>query len=723
MDKYLIKISETQNDTSLASTSSFENADHDYGFENAVHEYGFEMDENIYEHEVVIETDSFEKSEKENEQDTHKRSKRKWKKYIPSSIEKLANEYSWIDSTKKFVFCKVCSLKLAGGRFHLNRHSNSITHINNICLAKTTVNIDKFLKKKLTNTDLQIKEAELKMCCYMCEHNLSFLLIDTLPLLNKNIYPDSLIASGVNMKRKKVTGLIVEVLAPYFKKQILLDLRKNNFSIIIDETTDVGTKKCLALVVRYWNEGTVKDRFLELLEIKQCTAEAIFNCIREFFDSNNIPLKNIIGLAADNASTMMGHLSGVQKRFRDIVPHIYVQGCTCHSLHLCTSSAAKKLPNTVEQFTRDIYSYFSNSNKRQEELQECQVFFNERPHKMLYPSQTRWLSLIAVVDRILGHWESLKLFFSRAVANDNLPQAKSVLNALNNPIYRLYLLFLSYILKLVTDLNVELQSEKPKIPILLSRVIALYNTILKCFIKKDNRSKFNKVQEINIHNPSNYVLIENLYIGAKSDIFLMQNLDKIPKEDLHSFRVHVLSFFIELANQIKQRFNFEDQHLKYAANFCVKTAMSGEIKSIAVFSILFPDIDLDVEAVNTEWQMLSETDLGISNNDSCSLDFFWEKVSKAKNSLDEFMFPNLIKVVKIILSLPHSSATAERVFSELNLIKTSIRNKLLVKTCSAILNVKDAMKLVKGGSVSWRASREALNYNESTYKNYLDENI
>lgn len=100
-----------------------------------------------------------------------------------------------------------------------------------------------------------------------------------------------------------------------------------------------------------------------------------------------------LGFAADNATVMMGHLTGLKARFKEILPNIVIIGCTCHSLHLCASYAAKKLPTAIEQFIRDIYSYLSNSAKRLKELEECQIFANEKPTKLLYPGQTRWLSL------------------------------------------------------------------------------------------------------------------------------------------------------------------------------------------------------------------------------------------------------------------------------------------------------------------------------------------
>jgi hypothetical protein len=92
----------------------------------------------------------------------------------------------------------------------------------------------------------------------------------------------------------------------------------------------------------------------------------IFTSIRKLFDENTIPYNNIIAFASDGASTMMGTFSGVQAKFKNIAPNIYVQVCLCHSLHLCSSYATKKLPDVV-QFVRDIYKVIKknpNQSKR-----------------------------------------------------------------------------------------------------------------------------------------------------------------------------------------------------------------------------------------------------------------------------------------------------------------------------------------------------------------------
>jgi hypothetical protein len=60
-----------------------------------------------------------------------------------------------------------------------------------------------------------------------------------------------------------------------------------------------------------------------------------------------------------------------------------------------------------------------------------------------------------------------------------------------------------------------------------------------------------------------------------------------------------------------------------------------------------------------------------------------------KNQIGEPMFNNLMTVVKLILSLPHPSVAAERVFSQLSMIKNRLRNRLAITTCSYILALKE----------------------------------
>lgn len=60
-----------------------------------------------------------------------------------------------------------------------------------------------------------------------------------------------------------------------------------------------------------------------------------------------------------------------------------------------------------------------------------------------------------------------------------------------------------------------------------------------------------------------------------------------------------------------------------------------------------------------------------------------------KKGDDTVMFPTLSMFVQKLMCLPHSSATVERVFSAINLIKRKERNKLKSETLEVYFTQKE----------------------------------
>jgi hypothetical protein len=202
--------------------------------------------------------------------------------------------------------------------------------------------------------------------------------------------------------------------------------------------------------------------------------------------------------------------------------------------------------------------------------------------------------------------------------------------------------------------------------------------------------------------------MEKMFFGAKVSSLLNQE-NTIDKQEIYNFQLNALNFYVELTTHLKERFNFNDVYLKFASNFTPTNAMSGEVLSVANFVNLFPNIEINIESANNEWLILSE--MGSNFGNSSDITTFWKKVDSTKNSLGEMLFKDLMKIVKVILALPHSSAAAERAFSDLTLAKTKTRNSLLITTCAAILLVKDKLRKLPGGSLDWVPPKELSTYN------------
>ncbi|CAH1371494.1 unnamed protein product, partial [Tenebrio molitor] len=373
---------------------------------------------------------------------------KKRKTYKQKFKEQWKEEYDFIDIRQNdcATICKVCNIVLRGGSFHIKRHASSKLHIEKYNALKTTPKIKSILTPKVTLNE-QIKKAEIRIVTFLCENDLPLSLADNLTeLIKEEVFKNPEVVKSMRLKRTKATDITNNLLGPIAKKDVGDRLKKEKFSIIVDETTDIATKKSLVINCRFYNQDQrkIKDHFAELVEVENCSAESLFSAVKAFLDKNQVPYNNVVGFGSDNANVMMGEFNSVQQKLTEICPGIVVRGCGCHSLHLVASHAAKKLPNVIEQFVRDVYNHFSNSPKRMGELYQCQVFAEEKPTKMLKPSQTRWLSLKEVCTRVLEHWNSLTLHFQATVSENNLPSAKAILNALNNPVYKLYLQFLKF---------------------------------------------------------------------------------------------------------------------------------------------------------------------------------------------------------------------------------------------------------------------------------------
>jgi hypothetical protein len=226
----------------------------------------------------------------------------------------------------------------------------------------------------------------------------------------KASFSDSEIAKNYASKRTKSTAIISKVIGSYNFNNTINLLNTRKFSLIVDESTDKGTIKNLALVARIYN-NVVEDRFLGLVPIADGTADGLYKTITHFFAQNNINWKkHLIGFASDGASAMMGIHNSLSTKLKNNIPNLFLMKCTCHSFSLCANYACEKLPESIEQVARDIYTYFQHSFKKQSEFRELQHFVEVKPHKLLQPSHTRWLSLHSVVKRILEQYNALVLY-------------------------------------------------------------------------------------------------------------------------------------------------------------------------------------------------------------------------------------------------------------------------------------------------------------------------
>jgi len=632
--------------------------------------------------------------------------------------EKMDDFKNWIEPSSKglfFFYCKICKEDYSGGKSAVKKHGMSQKHVKNCKRLQNQPKLNT-LAAVVTTSTKKIKKVEIQLGMFIAEHNLSFSLADSLVDLIKdiNLNLDKNEIKNVTCNRVKCTKIVINVIGQTGFENILDNIKNKPFSILVDESTDIACQKSLAIVVRYVYNNTVTDQFLKLLKVEDGSARGLYTTLIDFFKSNNVPYKeNMLGFAADGCNTMMGEHHSLQSLLKQDIPDLFVMKCVCHSLALVASYACKQLPDSIEYLIRDIYAYLQSS-KRLKAYEEFQQFLNIKPHKILQLSQTRWLSLNSVVNRVLEQFNALKLFFQSQYIEEKDKKAEEIFGVLNNPLSKLYLQFLQFVLPLIVNLNLEFQGEQPKIYSLYEKMAAVYKTFLEFYLNHEY-IKNTPLEQVQYRNPQHFMDINSIYLGGDVTVALSTNCNNsLNKEDVQTFRLKCLNFYIECCHQLFKRFPFNKEQMKALKMLSfLEPKNIPNIQSIALAASNFPKClnSMSVNDLDREYRMLRNME---SFKFEGNFVPFWTEVFSLKNNDQTEYFPTLSNFVKNILCLPHSSATVERVFSAINLNKTKIRNRLCNRTLEGILHSKNILKVENKTFVNFDIGPEMVSKHNNT---------
>ncbi|XP_072156624.1 uncharacterized protein [Bemisia tabaci] len=641
-----------------------------------------------------------------------KRKKRKTKKQSRTKKRKgIRHKYrsaweaddrfkDWIRKSSKgqrHFYCLPCNQHYScqGGTSVVDKHDKSAKHCSNLESIKNVADVFPTKKKIDTSSkERKIKEAEIRMCLFMGEHNISFNSADHLVSLIKAVAP---VANEMTCNRTKCTQILKNVIATDTVESLIEQLKADDFALILDESTDRTDKKNLGLVTRYVTKDLrVIDQFLALLPCPDATAAGLHKTITDYFKENDIPYrKNMVGLGSDGPNVMTGVHKGLHKLFKDEIPHLFSLKCTCHSLAIVASNACEELPKEVEALLREAYGYLQHSCKRLIKVKEFQDFVGVKPHKILKFFDVRWLSLERCVDRFLEQWSALRLFFQSEVLEEKSEAAKPILQKFN-AVNKLYLMFLKSTLPLLTDLNLEFQSERPKVHKIYSSVTTLYELILSFYMKPEHLAK-NDVETYKYKDPQYFKPLKDIFVGGEANAALSNQNKNLPSDLLQGFRTKCLNFYVKLCSEIQRVFPFNSNEMKVSKSFSfLKPQNIQGINSISSAASFTFTNHLNIDFTKIDLEFLKLKRLEVFNEEKfheMPLLAFWQKVALLKKGDNSEAFPLINKLVRYILTLPHSSAAVERIFSAVNLNVTKLRNQLDTDTTDAIIQAKAYIKI------------------------------
>lgn len=331
------------------------------------------------------------------------------------------------------------------------------------------------------------KTSDIKLTLYIAAHS-SIKSIDHLSELLKNIGKGSKLA-GLRLHRTKCSKLILDVVAPGMMKELLYDIGDRDYSLILDESTDVSTIKYIAYCVRYFSQkqNKIVTDFLGFNEVGDATAESLYNDFMKFISETGLKLENLIGIGTDGASNLCGCNKSLYTLLKNRVPKLQLIKCSCHSLNLASSRACEELPSTLEFLLRETRNWFSHSPLRQMTYSALYTRVNAgaKPSKLVQLSNTRWLAWTDAVSVNIKQWDELKEFFGKISKKitEKCYTARTLVEMYEDDTNYLYLLILDGILREVAHVNLAFQKTNADVTKLYTELKTLLLSLARRIFK------------------------------------------------------------------------------------------------------------------------------------------------------------------------------------------------------------------------------------------------
>ena len=148
-------------------------------------------------------------------------------------------------------------------------------------------------------------------------------------------------------------------------------------------------------------------------------------------------------------------------------------------------------------------------------------------------------------------------------------------------------------------------------------------------------------------------------------------------------------FLIELLKEMKKRLPTNLEQLESLAQLSPDVILSQNKPPIEQMSFIALH-NGDITKIERQWNHINEVEWR-KQYSGADVEQFWGDVHRYTDAAGDRAFRELALFVLSLLALPFSNASVERCFSQMNLIKSKLRNKMKQDMLESILHIRAFM--------------------------------
>ncbi|XP_076449586.1 uncharacterized protein LOC143285992 [Babylonia areolata] len=258
------------------------------------------------------------------------------------------------------------------------------------------------------------------------------------------------------------------------------------------------------------------------------------------------------------------------------------------------------------------------------------------------------------------------------------------------PKNKLYSVFLADVIQVFDEINTKLQAEEPKVHILRESLHGFLRNLLLRFVKP-SAMQYKMVTDVDFKTKYNIRQKSDIMIGDEARAFIAQaTANHLRKERVEEFYESVQAFYKASCSYILKKLPLSDELLKHAEVVNPRKQVDASFASLEYFLLRFPKLkhpDAAVSDIHLEFSRYQCADIRQCIADTKRVDETWREMSKLKED-GEPAFKFLPTVMLSILTIPHSSAHCERIFSVVRKNHTDFRGSMGCDTLEALVVAK-----------------------------------
>ncbi|XP_049343187.1 uncharacterized protein LOC125807502 [Solanum verrucosum] len=476
-------------------------------------------------------------------------------------------------------------------------------------------------------------------------------------------------------------------------KAIMEDLNGDYFSLLVDESCDISRKEQMAIVLRYVDrKGSVVERFIGIIHAHDTSVLCLKEAIINYLAQHSLSLSFIRGKCYDGASNMQGSLSGLKVLIQQESKSAHAIHCFAHQLQLTLVGVSKKCLQVGELvlLVSNVLNVVGGSFKRMDELQESQAKKVQVALDMgevesgkglnqelglARAANTRWGSHYKSFKNFISMFGSITNVLDTIVVDSESVEEKAKATRYLKVCQTFEIAFLLHLMRdilvITNELNESLQKKEQDIAnaILLVKVV-----------KKRLQDLRNEGWDSLVENVSAFCVKYDILIPNFEEFYVNfgRSRRKVAEYTIsHHYRVEV---FFKIIDWQLQELN--DCFNEVRTDFLIGVACLNPVDSFSSFDIknvlrmveLYPDDFGENVMVTLRNQLetyIVDVDKRFSNLKG--LGNLSEMLVKVKKHLN---YPLVFRLIKFALLLPVATATVERAFPAMKLIKSELRNRM-----------------------------------------------